>query len=197
MRQQRLPLCHFVAAADDPGGPGEARSPGLLSGVCCAGPRLGRGGIGTAGHLVAGEGSRKGRTAVATSVCEMLGIQQPIIQARMAAVPALAAAVSQAGALGVVTLTWPDDAGAVAAETAALTGRPFGGKALRDRQKARPRRPPHDEHRDHWRDLRHRRRPAIDRQMRVGARRLGGKPRSIPRSPDRSARLQKGQCDGS
>lgn len=43
---------------------------------------------------------------------------------------------------------------------------------------------------------RHRRRPAIDRRMRVGARRPGGKPRSIPRSPDRSARLQKGQCDG-
>ncbi len=69
--------------------------------------------------------------------------------------------------------------------------------AFRDRQKASPRRPPHDEHGDHWRDLRHRRRPAIDRRMRVGAQHPGGKPRSIPRSPDRSARLQKGQCDGS
>ena len=45
----------------------------------------------------------------------------------MAAVPRLAAAVSKAGALGMVTLTWSDDAGAVVRETAALTTRPFGG----------------------------------------------------------------------
>src|SRR5580693_5660837 len=45
----------------------------------------------------------------------------------MAAVPQLAAAVSNAGALGMVTLTWSDDAGAVVRETAALTARPFGG----------------------------------------------------------------------
>ena len=45
----------------------------------------------------------------------------------MAAVPRLAAAVSKAGALGMVTLTWSDDAGAVIRETAALTTRPFGG----------------------------------------------------------------------
>jgi nitronate monooxygenase len=45
----------------------------------------------------------------------------------MAAVPELAAAVSNAGALGMVTLTWSDDAGAVVRETAALTARPFGG----------------------------------------------------------------------
>ncbi len=41
-----------------------------------------------------------------TPVCEMLGIEQPIVQAPMAAVPRLAAAVSDAGALGMVTLTW-------------------------------------------------------------------------------------------
>ncbi len=45
----------------------------------------------------------------------------------MAAVPRLAAAVSNAGALGMVTLTWSDDAGAVVRETAGLTARPFGG----------------------------------------------------------------------
>jgi nitronate monooxygenase len=45
----------------------------------------------------------------------------------MAAVPGLAAAVSNAGALGMVTLTWSDDAGAVVRETAALTARSFGG----------------------------------------------------------------------
>jgi len=48
----------------------------------------------------------------------------------MAAIPGLAAAVSNAGALGMVTLTWSDDAGAVVRETAALTGRPFGGNFI-------------------------------------------------------------------
>jgi nitronate monooxygenase len=67
---------------------------------------------------------------VRTPVCEMLGIEQPIVQAPMAAVPALAAAVSDAGALGMVTLTWSGDAGAVVRETAALTGRPFGGNLV-------------------------------------------------------------------
>ena len=45
----------------------------------------------------------------------------------MSAIPPLAAAVSNAGALGMVTLTWSEDAGAVIRETAALTARPFGG----------------------------------------------------------------------
>jgi NAD(P)H-dependent flavin oxidoreductase YrpB (nitropropane dioxygenase family) len=45
----------------------------------------------------------------------------------MAAVPQLAAAVSNAGALGMVTLTWSADTAAVVRETAALTERPFGG----------------------------------------------------------------------
>jgi nitronate monooxygenase len=45
----------------------------------------------------------------------------------MAAIPQLAAAVSNAGALGMVTLTWSADVGAVVRETAALTTRPFGG----------------------------------------------------------------------
>jgi nitronate monooxygenase len=62
-----------------------------------------------------------------TPVCELLGIERPIVQAPMAAVPPLAAAVSNAGALGMVTLTWSADTGAVVRETAALTARPFGG----------------------------------------------------------------------
>jgi nitronate monooxygenase len=65
--------------------------------------------------------------AVSTPVCELLGIERPIVQAPMAAIPGLAAAVSNAGALGMVTLTWSDDAGDVVRETAALTTRPFGG----------------------------------------------------------------------
>ncbi len=62
-----------------------------------------------------------------TQVCEILGIERPIVQAPMAAVPELAAAVSNAGALGMVTLTWSDDVGRVVRETASLTARPFGG----------------------------------------------------------------------
>ncbi len=68
--------------------------------------------------------------AVTTPVCEMLGIEQPIVQAPMAAIPRLAAAVSNAGALGMVTLTWSADVGAVVRETAALTARPFGGNLV-------------------------------------------------------------------
>jgi nitronate monooxygenase len=67
---------------------------------------------------------------VRTAVCELLGIQQPIVQAPMVAVPALTAAVSNAGALGMLTLTWSDSAGAVVRETAALTDRPFGGNLV-------------------------------------------------------------------
>jgi len=67
---------------------------------------------------------------VRTPVCELLGIDQPIVQAPMAAIPALAAAVSDAGGLGMVTLTWSDDPGAVVRETAARTGRPFGGNLV-------------------------------------------------------------------
>ena len=48
----------------------------------------------------------------------------------MSDIPPLAAAVSNAGALGMVTLTWSDDAGAVVRETAALTTRPFGGSLV-------------------------------------------------------------------
>jgi len=65
-----------------------------------------------------------------TPVCELLGIERPIVQAPMAAIPELAAAVSNAGALGMVTLTWSDDVGALVRQTAALTERPFGGNLV-------------------------------------------------------------------
>src|SRR3984885_9978224 len=48
----------------------------------------------------------------------------------MVAVPELAAAVSNAGGLGMVTLTWSDPAGDVVRETAALTDRPFCGNLV-------------------------------------------------------------------
>jgi len=67
---------------------------------------------------------------VRTPLCELLGIEQPIVQAPMAAVPQLAAAVSNAGALGMATLTWSTSAADVVRETAALTDRPFGGNLV-------------------------------------------------------------------
>jgi NAD(P)H-dependent flavin oxidoreductase YrpB (nitropropane dioxygenase family) len=69
---------------------------------------------------------------VHTEICELLGIEQPIVQAPMVAVPQLAAAVSNAGALGMLTLTWSDPVGDVVRETAALTDRPFGGNLILD-----------------------------------------------------------------
>jgi NAD(P)H-dependent flavin oxidoreductase YrpB (nitropropane dioxygenase family) len=48
----------------------------------------------------------------------------------MVDVPRLAAAVSNAGALGMLTLTWSKDVGAVIRETAALTARPFCGNLV-------------------------------------------------------------------
>ena len=67
-----------------------------------------------------------------TLVCELLGIEQPIVQAPIgpAAVARLAAAVSDAGALGMVSLTWVADVPGVIRETAALTARPFGGNLV-------------------------------------------------------------------
>jgi nitronate monooxygenase len=56
-------------------------------------------------------------TAVRTPVCELLGIDQPVVLAPMVPVPRLAAAVSNAGALGMLTLTWSEDVGAVVRES--------------------------------------------------------------------------------
>jgi nitronate monooxygenase len=67
---------------------------------------------------------------VRTPLCELLGIEHPIVQAPMAAVPELAAAVSNAGGLGLVTLTWSDPVADVVRQTAALTDRPFGGNLV-------------------------------------------------------------------
>ncbi len=67
---------------------------------------------------------------VRTPVCELLGIEQPIVLAALVAVPELAAAVSNAGGLGMVTLTWSDPAGDVVRETTALTDRPFCGNLV-------------------------------------------------------------------
>jgi len=67
---------------------------------------------------------------VRTPVCELLGIEHPVVQAPMSAVPELAAAVSNAGGLGMLALTWSTPAGDPVRETAALTDRPFGGNLV-------------------------------------------------------------------
>ena len=67
---------------------------------------------------------------VRTPVCDLLGIEEPIVQAPMSAVSELAAAVSNAGALGMLALTWSSPAGDPVRETAALTDRPFGGNLI-------------------------------------------------------------------
>ena len=69
-------------------------------------------------------------TAVRTPVCELLGIEQPIVLAPMVSIPELAAAVSNAGGLGMLTLTWSDDVGAVVRETAEQTTHPFCGNLV-------------------------------------------------------------------
>ncbi len=67
-----------------------------------------------------------------TPLCSLLGIEHPIVQAPIgsAGVPRLASAVSDAGALGMLALTWSADAGTLVRETAALTSRPFGGNLV-------------------------------------------------------------------
>jgi nitronate monooxygenase len=62
-----------------------------------------------------------------TPVCELLGIEHPIVEAPLSADPRLPAAVSNAGGLGTLGLGWADDAGEVVRQTAALTDRPFAG----------------------------------------------------------------------
>jgi nitronate monooxygenase len=65
-----------------------------------------------------------------TAFCRQVGIELPVVQAPMggAACPALAAAVSNAGGLGMLALSWgpPDVVRANIRETKALTERPFG-----------------------------------------------------------------------
>jgi len=64
-----------------------------------------------------------------TPLCDLLGIEHPIVQAPMGgpAVPRLAAAVSNAGALGMLVLGRSDDAGAPVRELRELTQHPFAG----------------------------------------------------------------------
>src|SRR5690349_19197963 len=78
-------------------------------------------------HVGASQARRMG---LRTPLCDRLGIELPIVQAPMGtlAVPPLAAAVSNAGALGMLGVTWLDldMTRAFIRETRRLTARPFG-----------------------------------------------------------------------
>jgi NAD(P)H-dependent flavin oxidoreductase YrpB (nitropropane dioxygenase family) len=69
-----------------------------------------------------------------TAFCPLVGIPLPIVQAPIGgfATPELAAAASEAGALGMLTLTWtePEDIDRRIARMGELTDRPFGVKAM-------------------------------------------------------------------
>ncbi len=73
-----------------------------------------------------------------TPLCDLLGIEHPVVQAPMSDIVPLAAAVSNAGALGMVTLTWSADTAAVVRQVAALTTRPFGGNFVLTADRHRP-----------------------------------------------------------
>jgi nitronate monooxygenase len=71
---------------------------------------------------------------VRTPVCDLLGIDVPIVQAPIggASVPALAAAVSEAGALGTIALSWtkPDGVAALVDDVRAQTSKPVHANIL-------------------------------------------------------------------
>ena len=69
-----------------------------------------------------------------TPLCDLLGIDVPIVQAPIgsASVPVLAAAVSEAGALGTIALSWtkPEDVAALVEDVRARTSRPVHANIL-------------------------------------------------------------------
>ena len=69
-----------------------------------------------------------------TPLCDLLGIDVPIVQAPIgsASVPALAAAVSEAGALGTIALSWtkPEDVAELVDDVRTRTARPFHANIL-------------------------------------------------------------------
>ncbi|MFG2169218.1 nitronate monooxygenase [Micromonospora chersina] len=71
-----------------------------------------------------------------TALCDRLGIDLPILRAPMgsAAGPELVAAVSEAGGLGLLALTWhtPEQARRSIRRTRELTARPFGANLVLD-----------------------------------------------------------------
>jgi nitronate monooxygenase len=73
---------------------------------------------------------------VRTPICELFGIDVPIVQAPIggASVPALAAAVSEAGALGTIALSWtrPAEVASVVEDVRARTEKPVHANILQE-----------------------------------------------------------------
>lgn len=71
---------------------------------------------------------------LATSLCRVLDLEHPIVQAPVGASPELTAAVSEAGGLGTLSVTWtdPEESRAKIRETQARTERPFGVNIVLD-----------------------------------------------------------------
>jgi len=69
-----------------------------------------------------------------TPLCDLFGIDVPIVQAPIggASVPGLAAAISEAGGLGTIALSWtkPEDIAGVVNDVRARTSRPFQANIL-------------------------------------------------------------------
>jgi nitronate monooxygenase len=74
--------------------------------------------------------------AVRTPLCDLFGIDVPIVQAPIgdASVPALAAAVSEAGAVGTIALSWtkPENVAALVEDVRARTAKPFHANILQE-----------------------------------------------------------------
>jgi len=73
---------------------------------------------------------------VKTPLCDLFGIDIPIVQAPIggASVPALAAAVSEAGALGTIALSWtkPENIGAIVEDVRSRTAKPLHANILQE-----------------------------------------------------------------
>ena len=71
-----------------------------------------------------------------TPLCDLFGIDVPIVQAPIggASVPALAAAVSEAGALGTIALSWtkPESIAPLVGDVRARTAKPFHANILQE-----------------------------------------------------------------
>ena len=69
-----------------------------------------------------------------TPLCDLFGIDVPIVQAPIggASVPALAAAVSEAGALGTIALRWtkPENVAALVEDVRTRTANPIHANIL-------------------------------------------------------------------
>ncbi len=114
---------------------GSAHAPVAGALVSMTSTRPGAPGLSSRSHWWEDSGIRAaGSSLIRTELCQRLGIDVPIVQAPIGRVscPELAAAVSNAGGLGMLGLSFLDSDAIVASvtETKALTERPFGANLI-------------------------------------------------------------------